>query len=498
MGKIAGRAALFCGAIAVCGFLAGNSAAGQTSRTQARRPTVSALMFSDIHFDPFHDPAKARRLADAPVSGWEGILAEPASGDQSSALAAVQQRCGARGADTPFSLLRSSLDAAKRTAPDAKFITVSGDLIAHGFDCRYAAVISARSQNGYAAFAAKTVEFVTSELRRTFPALPVYVALGNNDSGCGDYRLDGGGAFLAAAARSVAAGLPKSADQKKMLADFTAGGNYSVVMAAPMQNTRLIVLDDVSLSPKYATCGGRQDDGAAANQIAWLQKELSDARRNQQRVWVMGHIPPGADIYSTFAKMRNVCGNDKPEMFLASGKLEDMLVENADLVRLGIFGHTHMDELRLLGPEGNAKGGEVAIKIVSSISPVNGNSPSFTVARIDPVAATLTDYSVFSASNGTGIDTSWSKEYGYGPTYSKAAFTPAALEKLIAEFRADPDAKTDASRAYINDFFVGDKSSLIKPLWPQYVCALSHSTAKGFAGCVCPASQDGRKVKAQP
>ncbi|WP_348267256.1 metallophosphoesterase [Edaphobacter paludis] len=488
-GKIASRAAYFCGAIAVCGVLAGNFAAGQTSRVQAKRPTVSALMLSDIHFDPFHDPAKVRRLADAPVSVWEAILAEPASGDQSSAFAAVQHQCGARGVDTPFPLLRSSLNAAKRTAPDAKFIMVSGDLIAHGFGCRYAAVIPGRSQNEYAAFAAKTIEFVTTELRGTFPGVPVYVALGNNDSGCGDYRLDGGGAFLAAAARSVVAGLPKSTDQKEMLADFTAGGNYSVMMAAPMQNTRLIVLDDVFLSPKYATCGGGHDDEAAATQIAWLQKELSDARRYQQRVWVMGHIPPGVDIYSTFAKMRNVCANDKPEMFLASGKLEDVLVENADLVRLGIFAHTHMDELRLLGPEGNARGGEVAIKVVASISPVNGNSPSFTVARIDPAAATLTDYSVFSSSNGTGIDTSWSKEYGYGQTYHQAAFTPAALEKLIEEFRADPNAKMDVSRAYINDFFVGDRSSLIKPLWPQYVCALRHSTSKGFRDCICSASQ---------
>jgi sphingomyelin phosphodiesterase acid-like 3 len=261
------------------------------------------------------------------------------------------------------------------------------------------------------------------------------------------------------------------------------------MMAAPMRRTRLIVLDDIFMSPKYATCGGGQDSPAAAAQIAWLQKELAEARRHQQKVWVMGHIPPGVDIYSTFLKLRNICGNDKPEMFLASDQLEDVLVEGADVVRLGIFGHTHMDELRLLEPEGGAKGGQVAVKMVSSVSPVSGNNPSFTVARVDPASATLVDYSVFSASNQTGLDTAWSKEYDYGQTYHQAAFSPAALGKLIAEFRADPDAKTDASQAYINDFVVGDLSSLIKPLWPQYVCALSHSTAKGFAGCVCGASR---------
>ncbi len=446
-------------------------------------------MLSDIHFDPFHDPAKVQRLAAAPVSEWDGILAGPVSADQVSAFAALQRRCGARGVDTPYALLRSALDAARREAPDARFVTVSGDLIAHGFGCRYAALMPGKTQNDYAAFAVKTVEYVAGELRRTFPGVAVYAALGNNDSGCGDYRLDAGGDFLRGVARGVVEGLPKSADRKKVLADFMAGGNYSVMMAAPMRSTRLIVLDNIFMSPKYATCGGRQDASAAAAQIAWLRKELGEARRHQQKVWVMGHIPPGVDIYSTFTRFRNVCGNDKPEMFLASSQLEDVLVENADLVRLGIFGHTHMDELRLLEPEGGAKGGRIAVKMVSPVSPVSGNNPSFTVARVDPASATLVDYSIFSASNQTGLDTSWSKEYDYGQTYHQATLSPAALEKLIAEFRADPDARTDASRAYINDFFVGDSSSLIKPLWPQYVCALSHSTAKGFSGCVCGAGQ---------
>ncbi len=148
----------------------------------------------------------------------------------------------------------------------------------------------------------------------------------------------------------------------------------------------------------------------------------------------MGHIPPGVDIYSTFAKMRNVCGGDAPAMFLSSDALGNMLTEYADVVRLGIFAHTHMDELRLLEPEEGAKGGAVAIKVVSSISPVNGNNPSFTVARVDAASATLRDYAVFAASNQTGVDAVWSKEYDYAQTYHAAAVSPVALKKLIGEF----------------------------------------------------------------
>jgi sphingomyelin phosphodiesterase acid-like 3 len=475
----------------LCGLLAlscmGSYVVAQSGSTKTGQKTVSALLLSDIHFDPFHDPSKAARLVAAPASAWEGILAEPDSADQAAAFAALQHRCNARGVDTPYALFRSSLLTERTKAPDASFVTVSGDLIAHNFGCRYAAMVPGKTAADYSAFVAKTVDYVMERLRDTFPGVPIYAALGNNDSGCGDYRLDGGSDFLAATGSSVVAGLPKSANRAKALADFRAGGYYSVMMAAPMRNTRLIVLNDIFMSQKYATCGGHQDTAPAAAQLAWLQSELAAARQHNQRVWVMGHIPPGVDIYSTFRKMRNVCANEEPVMFLSSDQLGNVLVENADVVRLGIFAHTHMDELRLLEPKSGVKGAEVAIKMVPSISPVDGNNPSFTVARIDTVLAELADYKVIAASNQTGVDTSWSEEYDYARTYHQAVFSPAALDRLIEEFQADPNAKTEESRAYIRDFLVGDNSSLIKPLWPQYVCALSHYTAKGFAGCVCPA-----------
>lgn len=483
---IARGTAIFYWVLAICCLCVGSPAIGQSLRAEVGH-TSPALLLSDIHFDPFDDPGKVTRLLAAPVSEWGTILAGPASPDQPATFAALQRKCSARGVDTSYELFESSLQAEQREAPDVKFITVSGDLIAHEFGCRFAALIPGKTVSDYSAFVAKTVEYVTSQLRETFPGVPVYAALGNNDSGCGDYRLDGAGDFLTATAKSVVAGLPKSADRKKVFDDFTAGGYYSVMMAAPMLNTRLIVLDDTFMSQKYATCGGQKNVAAAAAQIAWLQRELAEARQHQQRVWVMGHIPPGVNIYSTFTKMRNVCASDKPEMFLASDELGDALVENADVIRLGLFAHTHMDELRLLGPEGDTKGGEVAIKMVPSISPVDGNNPSFTVAHIDTATATLADYQVFAASNQTGVNATWSKEYDYAQTYRKAAFSPATIKTLIAEFRADPNAKTDASRSYIDNFLVGDHSSLIKPLWPQYVCALSHYKAEGFDHCVCSA-----------
>ena len=116
---------------------------------QAEDHTIPALLISDIHFDPFHDPARVQQLIDSPVSQWRSILKAPLSPNQQQAFAALQERCYARGVDTPYTLLQSSLQAMRSRQPDAKFMTVSGDLIAHSFSCRYTTLFPGSAQSDY-------------------------------------------------------------------------------------------------------------------------------------------------------------------------------------------------------------------------------------------------------------------------------------------------------------------------------------------------------------
>lgn len=453
--------------------------------------TIPALLVSDIHFDPFHDPSKAQQLVDSPVSQWRSILSAPPSRDEQQAFAALQQKCHGRGVDTPYLLLQSSLQAMRSRQP-AKFITVSGDLIAHSFYCRYTTLASGAKPADYQAFVLKTLSFVVGELRDSFPGVAIYAALGNNDTSCDDYKLDAGSDFLDQAGKILATGLPSS-QQQEVMRMFAKGGYYNLTMAAPMRDTRLIVINDLFMSPKYRACAGASDSAAAAAEMAWLRDELTDARKAGRRVWVMGHIPPGVDPYSTAVKVRDICGKEDPEMFLSSDQLADLLIEYADVVRLGLFGHSHMDEMRLLEPKDHSRPASfqnsVAIKIVPSISPVDGNNPSFTIARINPSSAVLQDYEVIAASNQTGVATTWSTEYDYGRAYHEAQFSPAAVKKLIREFENDGAAKTEASEQYLRNYFVGDRSSQLKVLWRPYVCALANHTGKAFAACVCSAAQ---------
>lgn len=444
-------------------------------------------MVSDIHLDPFYDPAKAKQLVAAPVSEWAKILSSPDSPGRADSYAALQKTCGAKGEDTSNALFQSSLRAMRSQSAHARFVTVSGDLIAHQFPCRFHAAVPGATPNEYASFVEKTIDYVLTELRQSLPGVPIYAALGNNDSGCADYRMDTGSTFLRAVSESVLGALPKSPEKDRVLKDFAQGGYYSITMAAPIRRTRLIVLNDVFMSRNYATCEGKPDSAAADRELTWLNKQLSQARAHNQRVWVMGHIPPGVDIHAVALHLRGMCKGAIPQMFLSSEKLAEVLEENADVVQLGIFAHTHMDELRLLVPGNASPKKMVAIKMVPSITPVHGNNPAFIVARVSPASAELQDYSVFVASNISGIDTTWSKEYIYSSAYHESAFAPPQVARLIREFARDPEAKSPESRAFIRYFYAGDTSGLIKPLWPEYTCALAHTNAISFAACACRA-----------
>jgi sphingomyelin phosphodiesterase acid-like 3 len=131
----------------------------------------------------------------------------------------------------------------------------------------------------------------------------------------------------------------------------------------------------------------------------------------------------------------------------------------------------------------------VALKMVPSISPVDDNNPSFTMASVDPDTATLRDYRVIAASNQTGVDTKWGQEYDYADTYHKPAYGAEDVKALIDGFAADPEAKSAESQSYLHNYFVKDKSLELKLFWPQYTCALANMTADAYRACRCPSSK---------
>ena len=176
-------------------------------------------------------------------------------------------------------------------------------------------------------------------------------ALGNNDGDCGVYSLDPHSDFLADAGVSVAAGFPIAA-RNEIQQTFSAGGYYSALLPPRLgTHTRLLVLNDVFMSKNYIACSGklRTPSAGECGQTAWLKPATRATRRlRKEKVWVMGHIPPGIDPYTTARNFRNICRGDAPETFLAS----DDLGQYAGRIRrrdpaCDLRPHHDMDEMRL-------------------------------------------------------------------------------------------------------------------------------------------------------
>lgn len=484
--------------------------------TTAAAPTQPIVMLSDIHFDPFHDPSKFDALRKAPASQWQAILSAPDSPTQLADFSKLADGCKAKGLDTPYSLLRSSLDAAHAQLAHPLFVTVSGDLMAHQFDCKFHALAPTATEADYSAFAAKTVAFVAIQLHAAFAGAPVYLALGNNDSGCKDYREDPDSAYLRNNALTVATDAKASgAARADIVRDFSAYGDYSVALPAPIRHTRLIVLQDIFESKKYARCNGEPSSDPEHAQIEWLHAQLARARAAHEHVWVMAHIPPGIDAYATFTKAASahpemlasllmpsmskpldVCSVvKKPEPMLADDALVDAIEANADVITLALFGHSHMDELRLYhGPHGELVPG----KLTPSITPVNGNHPSFTIAQVEPSSATIADYTVYFATSTAPQwgGATWAREYSYGETYHQPDLSGASVAAIMQTFRADRAGASPESLAYQRNFYAGNplgdspekamlKTQAMKVVWPLYTCAMTEPHEDGFTSCVC-------------
>ncbi len=471
-------------------LFAATSAAGQG--------TVPAVLLSDIHFDPFHDPAKMVQLRAAPVEQWAAIFKSATSPTQAAELEALQAECHERALDTPWPLLQGALTAAHDAEPHPVFVTLTGDLLAHEFPCRFHQLAPMATAEDLSAFAAKTVAFVVLQLRQAFPHVPVYTALGNNDSGCADYRETPGDAFLQSADDAMVAGAGARVDaagRVALRAQVSPEGDYSVALPAPFQRTRLIVLEDIFEARQFNTCGAAADRSPERAQTDWLRAQLSAARAHGEHAWVMAHIPPGIDVYASFHRYvlrPNELCSAEPQPFFADGTLADTLLDYSDVVRLALFGHTHMDEIRLLHRAGD-NGADVAIpaKLVPSVTPYFGNHPAFLVASIDPHTAVLKDWRTMVSPGPEGSTPPWTEGYRFSTAYHLPDFSAASATELADGFASDRTGQAPRSLAFRQHFYAGDFGLYalgLGQIWPAYACAIREQRPAAFHDCLCPAS----------
>jgi sphingomyelin phosphodiesterase acid-like 3 len=444
-----------------------------TPQALAPNPVVSVarnertfLILSDIHFDPFTgtDQAGIEALIESPVEKWPEVFESHAGPDLPRALS-----------DTNFALLMSALSAAHSSGMQHDYVLVTGDYLGHNFERKYWQFVP--DGRGYQDFVIKTMVFVNRMIQKSFPAIPVIGALGNNDSLNGDYAFPGKPLLVALSKEwKVLASRPEAART------FVLGGYYAVPHPT-VPSQEFIVLNTSLWSRLYTGNASADiaDEGAA--QLKWLTAELDRLRARKHTAALILHLPPGVDAY-TSSKAANC---QMPALYWKQPYLDAFLAaigSHKNVLRDSYAGHTHVNDFRVFSDASGIP--YFQTNIAPSLNP-DRHDPEFEVGVYDHGSGALMNYAVFylkaSPEAASAAPSVWERAYDFRQISRFPAYNPAALQTISTLLRSN-----EAVRSKLLELF--SAHAAVVPFsakdWRIYSCAETEITPDSFAACNCP------------
>lgn len=447
--------------------------------TIAMADRSSFVAISDVHLDPFTGTDADTRLLASDVSQWPAILA------------GVTIPVATYGSDANVPLLDAMLADAVRRVPSPDFVVYAGDAVVHRLADRVRAVDPGAGQDLVTDMAVKITTFLARRLSGTFPDVPVLLALGNTDAGCGDYEVEPGGSYLARTFPTLRALVGGDRLEPDAEATWHAGGYYAA-RHPTLARTTAVVLNTVLWSTKYENrCGPAGSDSRAPGDamLTWLQGRLADAAAAGERVWLVYHVPAGVDAYSTAHSKPGAACRARTVPFWHepyASAFASLMERHASMVSAAFSGHIHRDSWRLFaGSDGAPASFE---NIVPSVSPVYGNAPAYQVFDYDPSGGPLSEKTTFAVTNlsrGTsGASLAIERLYAFTEAYRVAPFATAALAEVTA---ALADNAPSSDRTLYARFYGSGHGDEPETNWPVYGCTPGAPTAAAFDDCRCGA-----------
>jgi hypothetical protein len=435
-------------------------------------PSGTFALISDIHFDPFDPDGLAKTLAVTDAEDWMARFAALPPGPASQ-----------YGKDTNHVLLSSALAAIAEAAASADFAIVGGDLLSHEFEDDTARALGVPL--GSAAqrdFSKRTTIFVAEALGEAFAGKPVILALGNNDSDCGDYEIEPGGGYLAATRGTVRNLVGADLAAADFDATYAAGGYYAA-RHPTVANTLILVVNDILWSERYQDACGKDGIAAAQTQMDWLKTTLAAQKTSGGRVWMVHHIPWGIDPYSTEHSKAETCpARVVPFMKddFAAGFL-GLVRQYADIIDTSVSGHVHFDDYRLLLDDAG-KPTQID-KVAPAISPIFGQNPGFQMFTYDVATGEPKDFATITLANLPDLsptNADWREEY----TFSKAYGLPGYSVDSVAALWNGLGQGGQIRAAYLDHYNLGH-GTLAEADLKGYACAMAFLDPGSYSACYC-------------
>jgi sphingomyelin phosphodiesterase acid-like 3 len=460
--------------------LTGCSSSDNSSNT-TNADNFPVVVFSDVHFNPFYDQKLFPELLAADADQWAGIY-------QTSSITAPS----VWGADTNYPLLALALAGIKQNMGTSPLIIYTGDIIGHNFPKTFfelyygnlgipvpdnaAIEADAAAVAAMKAFADKTVAFFMEQVRSTVGDIPVMFAVGNSDSYIGALPEP---SFLSNTAELYYTNfLHGTVDHQTFLTTFRSGGYYSAEL--PGTNLMVIGLNTVMLNYDF----GDVEKSAVDAELAWFDSQLASAKAAGKKVWLLMHIPPGADKYST-AQSIDANGHITTATMMWNPDYQisflQILSKYPSLITLTLAAHTHMDEYRIMSP------GNLA-DTTPSIAPYFGNNPAFKIFTISGDTFKAIDYTSLNYDLAT-TPTQFNSYYTFSTAYSMHGLLNDSLARLF------PVLITNSAKQalYRGHYFSGHNYTIpvtntFNPItdkdWPVYWCGIGHMDEQEIIDCV--------------
>jgi len=456
--------------------------AGCGGGTSATNGNVPVAAFSDVHFNPFYDPALFPALVATDASDWAAVF-------ETSGITAPSPR----GSDTNYPLLVLALSGIKRNLGASPLVVFTGDILGHGIPQLFYAhyygnqglpVPQTPDNTAVAAmkaFTDKTVAFFMDQVRSSVGDVPVMFAVGNGDSysGYGPNILDGSmqpdnSFLLNTADLFYTKFLNGTADHQAFLDTFTVGGYYSAEPAGT--NLMVIGLNTILFCQGFSS-GPDANDAIVAEQLDWLDSRLAAATVRGKRVCLLMHAPPGAILSSTAGLLDNGQLKSAEMMWYPDyqARFLKILSNYPGIISLALAGHTHMDEYRLLPSS-------AALGITPAISPWFGNNPAFKLFAISRASWKATDFSSLNFDLAANPPT-FSTYYTFSTAYSSRGLLDAALRQLTPALVTDEAKQAlyrghyysgNASPAPVTYPYGNAYTPITDTTWPVYWSGTGH------------------------
>ncbi|KAL4234305.1 Acid sphingomyelinase-like phosphodiesterase 3b [Mactra antiquata] len=230
---------------------------------------------------------------------------------------------GNQWCDSPFELVQATVQGISDVKNDVDFILWTGDSVPH---MSPASLSKDRNK--------ELVRNITNLMKDNFTEqVPVYATFGNHDYYPRDQYPPHGDPLYNATYDIWKSWISNSADNitDAQSKTFLKGGYYTV-LARP--GLRIIAMNS---NLYYTKDLQSQNFDDPADQFSWLDNVLTEAKRNNEKTILTGHVPPG---YTTPRAVRWMTKK-------FNHKFVDIVQRHADVIVAMHFGHEHHDNFRL-------------------------------------------------------------------------------------------------------------------------------------------------------